>query len=517
MRNLVHEPLLMGIDIGTSACKTAVFRADGTVAAASTREYPVYYPAPGWVEQDCEQWWSAVCAAIRDCLDVVPAGDIAGIGVDGQSWSCIPVDRDGNVLAKTPIWMDMRCAALCGEVLQEVGHDRIFQVAKNPFQPSYTTPKILWFRQRHPEIYHNTACFLQSNSYIVFRLTGVLSQDKSQGYGLHVYDMAKGCYDTDLCRELKIDPDRLAPIFDCHTVVGHVTRRAFEETGLPTGIPVVAGGLDAACGTLGAGVYRPGQTQEQGGQAGGMSICEDHPAADPRLILSNHVVPGLWLLQGGTVAGGASYKWAAETLGQYEASVARQTGQHQMFLMDREAAAVPAGSDGMIFLPYLSGERSPIWDPDACGMFFGLSFGKGRGHFYRAVLEGAAYALRHNLEIARQTGAQVTEMNSIGGAAASPLWMQIKSDVTGTPMCVPRAETATTLGAALLAGVGTGVYSGFEQAVSKTIRIEKEYRPDPEMTKRYTELFGLYLQLYEANKDVMKAHAAVVRAMEDLK
>lgn len=514
---MVHEPLLLGIDIGTSACKVAAFRTDGTVAAASTREYPVYYPAPGYAEQDCEQWWRAVCLAIRDCLEVVPAGDIAGIGVDGQSWSCIPVDREGNVLHRTPIWMDMRCAELCGEVLKEVGHERIFEVAKNPFQPSYTTPKILWFRKHHPEIYKKTACFLQSNSYIVYRLTDVFSQDKSQGYGLHVYDMAKGCYDPDLCNTLKIDQERLAPIFECHQVVGCVTRAAFEQTGLPTGIPVVAGGLDAACGTLGAGVCRPGQTQEQGGQAGGMSICEDKPMADPRLILSNHVIPGLWLLQGGTVAGGASYRWIAKALGQYEASVADQTGGSQMALMDKEAAAVCAGSDGVIFLPYLSGERSPIWDPDACGMFFGLAFGKGKGHFYRAVLEGTAYALRHNIDIARQVGACVTSMNSIGGAASSPLWMQIKADVTGTPMRAPRADTATTLGAALLAGVGTGIYSDFDQAVQKTIRIEKEYIPNLEKAQVYDRFFEIYLRLYEANKDVMKAHASAVRAMEDLK
>ena len=512
-----HTPLLLGIDIGTSACKVAVFSADGKVVSASTREYPVYYPEPGYAEQDCEEWWEAICKAVQDCLETAPGEDIAGIGVDGQSWSCIPVDGDGTALHRTPIWMDMRCADLCAEVNRTVGAERIFGIAKNPFQPTYTTPKILWFQKNRPEIYRRTAYFLQSNSYIIYRLTGAISQDKSQSYGLHVYDMAKGGYDSGLCEALGVDPARLPPVSECHQVVGQVSRQAAQQTGLREGIPVVAGGLDAACGTLGAGVYQPGQTQEQGGQAGGMSICVDQPAGDPRLILSNHVVPGLWLLQGGTVAGGASYEWVARAIGQYEKYQAGQTGKSQMYLMDQLAAAVPAGSEGLIFLPYLSGERSPIWDPDASGMFFGLSFSKQKGHFYRAVMEGAAYALRHNLEVAREAGVGVTQMNSIGGAAASPLWMQIKADITGIPMQAPKSDTATTLGAAILAGVGVGLYDSFAQAVEKTIRIEKSYQPNLQRKAAYDRYFELYLKLYQANKDIMKAQRALVCALEDIK
>lgn len=512
-----REPLLMGIDIGTSACKAAVFRLDGRVTASAAREYPVYYPEAGYAEQDCTQWWAAVCAAVRQCLEHVDPGDIAGIGVDGQSWSCIPIGRAGEVLHRTPIWMDMRCADLCAEINEKLGFDTIFQAAKNPFQPSYTTPKILWFQRERPNVYKKTAYFLQSNSYIVYRLTEAVSQDKSQSYGLHVYDMVKGGYDPAMCRALGIDPARLPPVSECHQIIGRVTGSAARQTGLSVGTPVVAGGLDAACGTLGAGVCRPGQTQEQGGQAGGMSICVDKPLGDPRLILSRHVVPGLWLLQGGTVAGGASYKWIAEAIGQYEEEQARRSGTGRLALMDRLAAQVDPGSDGLLFLPYLSGERSPVWDSNASGIFFGLTFGKRKEHFYRAVMEGAAYALRHNLEVARQAGVRVTSMNSIGGAAASPVWMQIKTDVTGIPMCVPKSDTATTLGAAILAGVGTGLYGSFEEAVERTIQVETDYRPNAGNKAVYDRYFQLYLDLYPANKEIMKAHKNLVRKLEETK
>lgn len=507
-----HEPLLMGIDIGTSACKAALFRLDGTVAACAVRTYPTHHPAPGYAEQDCADWWGAVCAAAAQCLASVDPADVAGIGVDGQSWSCIPVDGQGRALHRTPIWMDMRCADLCAQVTQSLGADTIFHVAKNPFQPSYTTPKILWFRRHRPDIYEKTAYFLQSNSYIVLRLTGRVTQDKSQSYGLHVYDMAKGCYDPGLCKALDIDPARLPPIFACHQVVGRVTRRAAEETGLAPGTPVVAGGLDAACGALGAGVCRPGQTQEQGGQAGGMGICVEKPLGDPRLILSSHVVPELWLLQGGTVAGGAAYGWIAGAIGRAEEEAALRAGRRPMALMDELAAEVGPGSDGLLFLPYLAGERSPIWDANASGMFFGLTFGKGRGHFYRAVMEGAAYALRHNLQVARQAGVHAASLNAMGGAAGSPVWMQIKADVTGTPLCVPRSDTATPLGAAILAGVGTGLYAGFDEAVAATIRVERTYQPDPANTAVYDRYFQLYLDLYRANKDLMRRQRAILDA-----
>lgn len=489
--------LLLGIDIGTSACKVAVFDIHGTVLAQSNQPYRVYYPHNGWAEQNPEEWWSAICDGIRDCLarENVNSEDIVGIGVDGQSWSAIPVDKKGRVLDRTPIWMDTRARDICDRVKERVGEDRIFEIAGNDFLPSYSTPKMIWFREEKPEIYKETDKFLQSNSYIVYKLTGVMSQDVSQGYGIHFFDMANLTYNETLAEELGLCVEQVPDLYQCDQVVGMVTRQAAELTGLKEGTPVVAGGLDAACGTLGAGVYKVGQTQEQGGQAGGMSICTDHALSHKKLILSAHVVPDKWLLQGGSVGGGGALKWFKQEFGK-DLSFDELTA---------EAESIGPGADGVAFLPYMAGERSPIWDPDAKGVFYGLGFDKTRGHMIRALLEGVAFSLQHNLRVAAQAGAKVDVLNAMGGASNSLLWTQIKADVTGKTIQVPTSDTATTLGAALLAGVGCGLYKDYEQAVSDTIVITRIQEPNMENHEIYQRSMELYLRLYENLKETYRA------------
>lgn len=500
-----RSDLLLAIDLGTSACKIAVFAPDGEVVASSTRVYEVLYPAPGWAEQNPDCWWEEVCKGIRDCLESgqLSPGCIASIGVDGQSWSCIPIDREGAVLHNTPIWMDTRAASICDSLAPE-NQDAIFSISGNPFKPSYTTPKILWFQQNMPDLYRKTHCFLQSNSFIVHRLTGQCTQDLSQGYGLHIFDIAKGTYSKKSAKLLKVDLDRLPPLFPCHAVVGAVTDSAARQTGLLAGTPVVAGGLDAACGTLGAGVARPGQTQEQGGQAGGMSLCLDKPVAHRSLILSPHVIPGQWLLQGGTVGGGASLRWLAQELGQPEQWRAEQEGLNAFALLDQLAETVPPGSDGLLFLPYLAGERSPIWDPHASGVFFGLTFQKTRAHLFRALLEGVAFSLLHNLRTVEEAGVQADTLFAMGGAANSRLWTQIKADVTGKTIVVPASDTATVLGTAILAGMGVGIYSDFQEAVHSTVQIKRKHLPNKQNYDLYQTLYPLYIDLYKRLKPTME-------------
>lgn len=498
------KKLLLGIDIGTSACKVVVFDYSGDVLAQSTKPYNIYYPMQGWVEQDPMEWWKCVCCAVKECLAAgkVDPAHIAGIGIAGQSWSAIPIDKKGNVLCNTPIWMDTRASDISARILQKLGFDRIFRVSGNSFEPTYTTPKILWFKEHRPEIFNKTHKFLQSNSFIAYKLTGSITQDVSQGYGLHVFDMKTARYDEKLCGEMGIPGEMLPDIFACHEVIGQVTKEAADETGLKEGTPVVAGGLDAACGTLGAGVVNIGETQEQGGQAGGMSICVGEATAHPKLILGFHVVPGLWLLQGGTVGGG-SLKWFREQLGTYEESQEKQTGISAYKIMDEEASSVNPGSDGLIFLPYMAGERSPLWDRNAMGVFFGLEYTKTRAHMIRAIMEGCAYALNHNIETAEEVGVKVDTLNAMGGAANSMLWTQIKSDVTGKIIKVPSSDTATTLGAAILAGIGTGVYEDFGKAVASTIKIKRIHEPDMNNHKIYTEYGEIYLEIYKQLKDTM--------------
>lgn len=491
---------LLGVDIGTSSCKTALFDPEGKIAAQGGSEYPVSYPRTGWAEQDPEDWWNGVCRAIREMItrsEVNPA-EIAGIGVDGQSWSAIALDKAGNVLCPTPIWTDTRSEAVCRGTADRLTEEKLFSLCGNPAQPGYTWPKILWYRENRPEVFGRTEKILQSNSYIVYRMTREITQDLSQGYGLACFDMRKGRWDSEACRELGIPEKFLPEIVPCHQMVGRLTKEAAEQTGLMEGIPVAAGGLDAACGTLGAGVVSPGQTQEQGGQAGGMSICIDRYAADPRLILGFHVVPGRWLLQGGTTGGGGALKWLRETVCP-ELSFAE---------MSELAEQAPAGSGGVVFLPYMAGERSPLWNPKACGVFFGLDFSTKRAQMIRACMEGVAYALRHNLETAEAAGARAEILRSMGGSANSRVWTQIKADVTGHGIEVPASDTATTFGAAILAGVGTGIYGGFEEAAKRTVRVKETFTPDPEKRAVYDRGYETYRKLYPALEEIMNSRNA---------
>lgn len=505
------KELLLGIDIGTSACKAAIFKKTGEVVASACGDYQVYYPQPGYAEQDPDDWWLAVCQATKECIqkgNVNPA-DLAGIGIAGQSWSAVAIDKPGNVLTRTPIWMDTRSSEICDRLNREIGSEKIFQISGNSLTASYTTGKVLWYQENLPEVYKKTDKILQSNSFIAFRLTGKISQDTCQSYAWHCFNIKTGQWDDEMRKDLGIPGHFLPDISSCHTVIGTVTRQAAQQTGLIEGIPVVAGGLDAACGALGTGVIHNGETQEQGGQAGGMSICTNTYKSDPRLILSCHVVPGRWLLQGGTTGGGGVMRWLEREFADYERIMEKKSGKSPLVQLNEIAQRVTSGSDGLIFLPYMSGERTPIWDPDAKGVFYGLDFSKTKGHFVRAAMEGVAYSVRHNLEVAEAAGASAGVLRSMGGSANSLLWTQIKADITGRPIVIPDSDMATTLGAVMLAGVGVGLYGDFQEAVDKTVIIRREHIPNPEFKTVYDKNYEIYLELYKNLRKTMKKSGGV--------
>ena len=502
----MSKRLLLAADIGTSGCKTTAFDFRGNAKAFASISYNTCYSQGGCAEQDPNDWWKAVCEGIRKLLDQdgIDPREIAAVGVDGTSWACLPVDRKGSPLRKAMLWLDRRAVRQAEWMKEQAGEDRLIALSGNPVEPAYITPKILWVKENEPVVYKNTFKFLQSNAYIVFKLTGAFSQDYSQGYGFHFFDISRGSWDEDTAEELGIPLELTAKLCHCHEIVGTITAKAAEETGLIPGTPVAAGGLDAACCTLGAGVADPGKAQEQGGQAGGMSIQTDKPLVHPKLILGYHVIPNQWLLQGGTVGGGGALRWFGEQLGAYEVQKSREMGVSTYELMSDEAGVISPGCDGLIFLPYMSGERSPIWDSDARGVYFGLSYDKTRAHMIRAVMEGTAFSLLHNLETAEEVSADAGILNSVGGAANSEVWTQIKADVTGRIINVPCSDHATSLGAAILAGIGTGVYKSFKDAVQETVHIRRTHYPNEQRHRLYRGYYELYLELYEKLKESYK-------------
>ena len=483
---------ILAVDIGTSSCKSTVFSKDGRVIVSASSGYMLYHPAPGFAEQKPEEWWSGFCKVMGEIFTVVKPGDIAAVGVAGQGWSAIAVDKSGEVLFNNPIWMDNRAQHDCAEITRRVPPENIFSLCGNQVAPMYTTPKILWFQREYHSVFKRVYKFLQSNSYFVYKLTGQFTQDTSQGYGLHFFNMKSCEWDSDMATVMGIDPDLMPDLYNPSQVVGTVTKAAARLTGLLEGTPVVAGGLDAACSTLGAGVLEPGQTQAQGGTAGGMSLCLDSYASHPKLIMGRHVIDERWLLQGGTVGGGGTLRWLKDNvLGlEYEK-------------MSCLAAASPIGSRGLIFLPYMSGERSPIWDKDATGVYFGLDYSKSRIDMIRAAMEGVAFSLLHNVETAYEAGGKIESFNLVGGIANSPVWLQAIADVTGKPINILSSDTGTNLGGAILAGVGVGIYKTPKEAVKDICSIQKTFIPNPNSHDEYQEYYKIYRKLYETTKDTM--------------
>lgn len=489
--------LLLAIDQGTSGLKLTIFDKEGHVIASKAKFYETYYPAEGYVEQKCDDWWNQTVLGIRDMLvdSGIHAEDIKGIGIDGTSWACIPIDREGQVLYPTMIWLDRRATKEAQWMKEVAGEEALIDLSGNPVDAAYITPKMLWLKNNEPDIYNRTYKFLNSNSFLAYRMTGNLSQDPSQGYGFHFYDMASGQWNKEMAEKLGLSLDHMAPIHKCHDVVGGVTQAVAAATGLKAGTPVVAGGLDAACCTLGAGVVQVGQTQEQGGQAGGMSICLDQPLIHPKLILGAHVVPEKWLLQGGTTGGGGTLNWFNRELAAYEKDQADRQKISSFEILSEEAGQVPAGSEGLVFLPYMKGERTPIWNEKAKGVYYGITFDKTRQHMVRATMEGVAYSLRHNLETALEVGADVDSLISVGGSANSHVWTQLKADISGLRIEVPYSDHATSLGAAILAGVGVGIYKDFEEAVDLTVKIQRVHEPNKENLEVYDQGYGIYRHL----------------------
>ena len=507
------KKLFLGIDIGTSGCKAALFDELGQVSISASSAYKVYYPAPGLAEQEPDDWWQAVVLALRKIWQHgTKPEDIAAIGIDGQSWSAIPMGKDGRVLAKTPIWMDTRAAETCREWESKLGAEHIFSVAGNPFSPTYTLPKLLHWMETAPELVGRTEHFLQSNSFIIHRLTGKATLDRSMAYGWHNFNQKTLRYDEALTKEFQIPERFLLDAVPCDEIVGFVTAEAAAQTGLSEGTPVVAGGLDAACGTLGAGVVNPGQAQEQGGQAGGMSICTNHALSHPQLILSAHVIPNRWLLQGGTVGGGASLKWLSEQLGAKKDGKTIRDGREIFEHLSDEAESSVIGANGLICLPYFAGERSPLWDEKAQGMYFGLSFSTTHADIVRATMEGVAFALLHNIETAKGAGAVISELRGVGGAANSRVWTQIKADITGLPMVITDSDIATTRGAAMLAMRAMGVFDSYEDAAEKLIQIKRRQEPVSENTVRYAAFYDVYKGLYPATKNYMAQLSNIKRS-----
>jgi xylulokinase len=470
---------------------------DGLPIAHVTFAYDLRRAEPLWAEIDGDVWWQAICKTVRAVLDNGQAdpASIAGIGVDAVGWTLIPVDRAGNPLHPAMIWLDRRAEEETNWLKSLPNADHLVDLNANPLDAAYTTPKLLWLKKHHPEIFNSTYKFLEATGFIVSRLTGEFVCDYTQAYGYHFFDIRKEAWDQQVAQEIGVPLDKMPRLCPSTEVVGTVTEKAAGQLGIKPGVPVIAGCLDAIAGALGSGVVKAGQTNEQGGQAGGVGISLDRVVVEPRLIFSHHVIPGQYLLQAGTVGGG-SLGWFRNQFGQPETSVAELLGQNPFELFSNQVAKSKPGANGLIFLPYMAGERTPLWSSLPRGVFFGLTYNTSRADTLRAIMEGCAFAVYDNLQIAEEHGAVVDEYLGSGGATQSAVWCQIKADIYGKPFIVARradgGEGGHDLGLFALTAYGIGLHTDIGACVSDLLPTRQVFEPSMKNHALYQELFSVY-------------------------
>jgi xylulokinase len=436
------------------------------------------------------------------------------VGVDGVGWTLIPVDKAGNPLRSAMIWMDRRAEQETAWLKSLPDSEDLVNLNANSLDAAYITPKLVWLKNNQPEIFDSAYKFLEATGFIVSRFTGEFVCDFTQAYGYHFFDIRNECWDEQAAEEIGIPLEKMPRLCRSVDVVGTVTEKAAAQTGLRPGIPVIAGCLDAVAGALGSGVVKPGQTNEQGGQAGGVGISLDHIVVEPRLIFSHHVIPGQYLLQAGTVGGG-TLGWFRDQLGHPEVSAGSLIGQNPFELFSKQVEKSRPGANGLLFLPYMAGERTPLWSSVARGVFFGLSYSTTRADMLRAIMEGCAFAVYDNLQIAASHGAVIDEFLGSGGATQSAVWCQIKADIYGKPFIIAKradgGEGGHDLGLLALTAYGIGLSTDIGATVSQMLPKRQVFEPCMSNHALYGDLFEVYRDIARNSMDSFTKLNAVSR------
>ncbi len=490
--------VLVGLDVGTTGAKAILIDAGGRALAAVTTEYPLLTPRAGWTEQDPTDWWKGSVASIRGALDQasVTGKTVAAIGLTGQMHGLVALDGNGGVLRPAILWNDQRTAEECAWITGHIGADRVLELTGNPILTGFTAPKIIWMRRHEPERYARIRHILLPKDYIRYRLTGEMASDVADASGTSLFDVRNRRWSNEMLSRLDVPSSWLPPVAESTEGTGAVTKEAGDATGLRPGTPVVAGAGDQAAQAVGTGIVEPGLVSATIGTSGVVFAHIEEPEFDAlgRLHTFCHAVPGRWHVMGVMLSAGGSLRWLRGNL--------RGDSYSQM---TAEAAAAPPGAEGLIFLPYLTGERTPHADPHARGAFVGLTLRHGRGHLIRAVMEGVAFGLRDALEIIRGMGIPVTQVRVSGGGARSGLWRQILADIFALDVVTVTATEGAAFGAALLAGVGTGLYPSVEAACHATIETAEHVAADPDRAAAYDRYYRVYADLFLSLKPSLHA------------
>ena len=496
---------LLGIDLGTSGTKTVLFDTDGNVVASSTVGYPLIQRQNGWAEQRPDDWYDAACQTIKSVLakSAVDAAAIKGIGISGQMHGLVMLDKKGNVLRDSIIWCDQRTEEECRIITEKVGAEKLVEITANPALTGFTASKILWVQNHEPEIFEKCAHILLPKDYLRYKLTGEFATEVSDASGMQLLDVPARCWSPTMISSLSLTESMLPKVYESFEISSAVSEEGARATGLKCGTPVAGGAGDNAAAAVGTGTVRDGRAFCTLGTSGVVFA----PTKDVRIDKKGRVhtfcsaVPGAWHVMGVTQAAGLSLQWFRNNFCSSEAEAASLLQKDVYSILDEEASKIPIGSDRLLYLPYLMGERTPHLDANARGAFIGLSARHTKAHLLRSVMEGVAFSQRDSLEVLREMGISVSSMLACGGGGSSPLWRQMLSDTFGLPVQTVRSKEGPALGVAILAGVGSGVYSSVEEGCDAVVKLNPAQNPDVESQALYEKYYQVYRSFYPALKN----------------
>jgi xylulokinase len=498
------SPRLLGIDVGTGGTRAVLIQGNGTVVGSSTSEHaPFRSPETGWAEQDPHDWWRATCEAVKQVMAAsqTEASEIAAVGFSGQMHGAVLLNDAGEVLRPALIWCDQRTANEARELTEQIGEEKVIAWTSNPALTNFTLTKLLWVRKHEPELFDRFRTMLLPKDYVRYQLTGEYGMDMADASGTLLLDVAHRRWSSEMANAAAIPVSALPPLFESPDVCATVSEAGAAATGLKQGTPVVAGAGDQAAGAVGLGIVSPGAVHATIGTSGVVFAATDRPALDPRgrLHAFCHAIPARWHVMGVTQSAGLSLRWFRDNFG-----TCSNDSRDPYDQLSDEAAAVPPGCDGVLWTPYLMGERTPHLDPQARAALIGLAANHGRGHIIRAIMEGVAFSLRDSFSIFAEMKVPVTTIRLGGGGARSPLWRQIQADIYGHVVEVLQAEEGAAYGAALLAGVGARVWSTVDEACQRSVRVLKQVHPDPASNALMNEQYELYRRIYPALHDIRR-------------
>jgi xylulokinase len=487
----------LGIDIGTGGTRAVIVDEAGKVLSSASSDHEHFrVEHPGWAEQDPEDWWRAAQEAIADAITSggFTGKDIKAVGLTGQMHGAVMLDAAGEVLRPALIWCDQRTGPQCDWLHEKIGRERLIELTCNPALPNFTLTKLLWVKEHQPEIFGHICHVMCPKDYVRYRLTGTFAIDVHEASGTLLLDVTNRKWSSEVASIAGINEEWLPKLYESHEVCAQISVGAAVKTGLAVNTPVVAGAGDQGAGAVGMGILKPGAVSATIGTSGVVFAATDKPTKDPqgRLHTFCHAVPGRWHVMGVTQAAGLSLRWFRDTF-------AASANYHGLV---QTAANIPAGSDGLMWAPYLLGERTPHLDSQATAAFVGITTSHTAAHFTRAILEGVAYSLRDTFTLFAELGIPVDGVRLGGGGARSELWRCIQTDVYGYPTEVLTAEEGGAYGAALLAGVGVGAWPDADTACEQSLQVAEGFHPDPAAAKTYSEGYQHYRAIYPALRSI---------------